>query len=262
MPEESTATPDTSPRTRRARGPTKPFPSVPFEKVAQFAISINQFGVSGEIQRLTLLGKLNMSSGSSATRALISAGKKYGLTIGNFGATSLKLTANGEIFTGAAATGADTSKLGFSFAIEKIDPFIAVYERLREKRLPDDGVLKDEFVRAGLSADDASTAAEIFLGNLRYLGLIQPISGSDHVRDISAIAPDVQSQEPISPSDNGGSATETPSTEAQTSKNGDMMIPAKEPSVHIDVQIHIDSNAAAAQIDQIFASMAKHLYGR
>ncbi|MCX6345268.1 MAG: hypothetical protein NT018_09385 [Armatimonadetes bacterium] len=35
-----------------------------------------------------------------------------------------------------------------------------------------------------------------------------------------------------------------------------------DPSLHIDVQIHIDANATPEQIDQIFASMAKHLYGR
>lgn len=34
------------------------------------------------------------------------------------------------------------------------------------------------------------------------------------------------------------------------------------PSLHIDVQVHIASDASADQIDQIFASMAKHLYGR
>ncbi|MCL6520389.1 MAG: hypothetical protein K6T99_11210 [Armatimonadetes bacterium] len=37
---------------------------------------------------------------------------------------------------------------------------------------------------------------------------------------------------------------------------------APDPSVHINVQIHIDANATPEQIDQIFASMAKHLYGR
>lgn len=36
----------------------------------------------------------------------------------------------------------------------------------------------------------------------------------------------------------------------------------RQPEVHIDVQIHIASDASADQIDQIFASMAKHLYGR
>lgn len=35
-----------------------------------------------------------------------------------------------------------------------------------------------------------------------------------------------------------------------------------DPSLHIDVQIHIDANATPEQIDQIFASMSKHLYGR
>lgn len=34
------------------------------------------------------------------------------------------------------------------------------------------------------------------------------------------------------------------------------------PSVHIDLQIHISPEASPNQIDAIFASMAKHLYGR
>lgn len=33
------------------------------------------------------------------------------------------------------------------------------------------------------------------------------------------------------------------------------------PSLHIDVQVHISPEASPDQIDQIFASMAKHLYG-
>lgn len=32
------------------------------------------------------------------------------------------------------------------------------------------------------------------------------------------------------------------------------------PSLHIDVQIHISSDLSTEQIDQVFASMAKHLY--
>lgn len=33
------------------------------------------------------------------------------------------------------------------------------------------------------------------------------------------------------------------------------------PALHIDIQIHISPEASADQIDHIFASMAKHLYG-
>ncbi|MCK7475538.1 MAG: DUF5343 domain-containing protein [Rhodopseudomonas palustris] len=34
------------------------------------------------------------------------------------------------------------------------------------------------------------------------------------------------------------------------------------PAVHIDIQIHISPGSTAQQIDKIFESMAKHLYGR
>jgi len=34
------------------------------------------------------------------------------------------------------------------------------------------------------------------------------------------------------------------------------------PAVHIDIQIHISPESTAGQIDKIFESMAKHLYGR
>ena len=34
------------------------------------------------------------------------------------------------------------------------------------------------------------------------------------------------------------------------------------PPLHLDVQIHIPADASLEQIDRIFSSMAKHLYGR
>lgn len=36
---------------------------------------------------------------------------------------------------------------------------------------------------------------------------------------------------------------------------------AEGPTLHIDIQVHISPEASADQIDQVFASMAKHLYG-
>jgi hypothetical protein len=45
----------------------------------------------------------------------------------------------------------------------------------------------------------------------------------------------------------------SPSAEAVRASGG--------PALHIDVQIHISPEASIEQIDQIFSSMAKHLYG-
>jgi hypothetical protein len=36
---------------------------------------------------------------------------------------------------------------------------------------------------------------------------------------------------------------------------------AKQPAIHIDIQIHISPESSAEQIDKIFESMARHLYG-
>lgn len=66
-------------------------------------------------------------------------------------------------------------------------------------------------------------------------------------------------------SDNGAnppvSAPPTPAVDANAP-----LVPtastALTPSVHIDLQIHISPDASPDQIDSIFASMAKHLYGR
>lgn len=37
--------------------------------------------------------------------------------------------------------------------------------------------------------------------------------------------------------------------------------PAQGPTLHIDIQVHISPEASAEQIEHVFASMAKHLYG-
>lgn len=42
---------------------------------------------------------------------------------------------------------------------------------------------------------------------------------------------------------------------------GEQRLQSHPPALHIDIQVHISPEASAEQIDQVFASMAKHLYG-
>ena len=66
--------------------------------------------------------------------------------------------------------------------------------------------------------------------------------------------------------DSGAASPPTPPSTAGTQPHeGKVSIPISNtrqlaPSLHIDVQIHIASDASAEQIEQIFASMGKHLY--
>jgi hypothetical protein len=47
----------------------------------------------------------------------------------------------------------------------------------------------------------------------------------------------------------------------QTSPTTAGRLATQGPTLHIDIQVHISPEASADQIDQVFASMAKHLYG-
>lgn len=56
-------------------------------------------------------------------------------------------------------------------------------------------------------------------------------------------------------------ATGAPVTNQSTVGNDGNFDSINRPNLHIDLQIHISPDSTPDQIDTIFASMAKHLYG-
>lgn len=58
---------------------------------------------------------------------------------------------------------------------------------------------------------------------------------------------------------NGNAASESP---VQPLVAPPQNIESPVPALHIDVQVHISAEASESQIDKIFESMAKHLYGK
>ena len=108
----------------------------------------------------------------------------------------------------------------------------------------------------------------IFVSNIRYLNLVQEVSGTDFVRTIDDIIDRIPSSrsgdESVPPAirESSSSPEYTGATNVANRTNAENRKIAREPSLHIDVQVHIDATASAEQIDQVFASMAKHLYGR
>ena len=121
-------------------------------------------------------------------------------------------------------------------------------------------MLHDELKRSGVSESDCSHAAEIFTANLRFLGLVDDVAGSEYVRSIERV-----DEESPTNSDNNPSELliDDNSVESVVPEggNGQLARPNNRPGLHINIQVHIDPTSNAEQIDQIFASMAKHLYG-
>lgn len=110
----------------------------------------------------------------------------------------------------------------------------------------------------GSSPRVAETATPLFIALSREAGLNvgdDVRSASNNTQRISRSPRQVRSREDRTtlPTTAGISATQSDPT-ASGADSG--------PALHIDVQVHVDSSATAEQIDQIFASMARHLYGK
>jgi len=247
---------------RRTRGPSKSFPIVSLESILLLPKGIIEHGVGDKIRRITLFGKLGKSPDSGQTRQLISSSNKYGLTAGSYAAEYLEVTADGRGIAHADVEPREKLELEFKIAFSQFETFAKLYERLKNKKVPDLAVLKDELAQLGVAEGDRSTASTVFIENARFLGLIQEVSGSER------LVPLEQAIEELDGSVTGSVQSAAPEAATARSKRASPPETATAanfstagPSIHIDIQIHIDSSASADQIDQIFASMARHLYG-
>ena len=256
---------------KKGRGPTKRYPVKTFEDSLRIPKGILEYGVGDQMRRLTLFQSIGISSpDSSATRDLLTSSGRYGLTTGSYSAEYLSLTADGKSIVVGSHSDPKILEKEFQLAIAQFEPFQSLYERLKNKRFPDPAVLKDELGKVGIAANDQNKAAEVFTENARYLGVVREYGGTNHIIPIKQALEELPSTAPASTVVTGQTTDEAsscaPSTGEQAATQVD--VPSKSqvslngPTVHIDIQVHIDSSASPEQIDQIFASMARHLYRR
>ncbi len=244
---------------RNRRSPRKRFPLLPFKDTLVLPRGILDYGLDGSINRLTLMGKMGKSPSSSATRVLISSSYKYGLTTGSYNSPTLQVTDNGSVVLGAVSRSQETIEKRFELAIGQIKPFDLLYNKLKNQRLPDVAVLRDEFVQIDVDKSDSEKAVKIFTENLRYLGLVQEVSGREYVKGLEDVLKDASGMDDKAPA---LSEVDPPMETIEPAEvNGKTPSQTKRPALHIDIQVHIDPTSSAEQIDQIFASMARHLYG-
>ena len=240
----------------------KPFPLTTFSDALSFAQGISGLGADGPIKRLTLLDQLGKRPGSSKTRDLITHSATYGLTKGSSGAEFIELTADGKV----AVDGSDNARQRrkhFDLAISRIGPFRKVFDRYKGKSMPKPAFLKDALEQVGVASDDTDQAIATLQQNLEFVGAITDVSGVTHID-----MPSFGSQRSVDDGDpdgvgkggtQGSNANRQPDDKGHD-KSG-LRPPTTGPHLHIDVQVHIDSNATPELIDQIFKSMATHLYG-
>ena len=248
---------------RRGRGPAKSFPLTPFQDALVLPRALHDHGVDGVLRRVTAFDRMGRSPESGAGRQLVTDAARYGLTSGSYQAEQLRLDEDGKRLFQPGISERKRKEMEFEFAIRRFEPFGSLYERLKDKRVPAPDVLIDQLT--AVPAGDRQKCAEVFLKNLRYIGLIREVAGAERVISIEQMLEEV-------PEKVGTSAAREPER-APAARVPDVEIPSPEarersrpaaasPTLHIDVNIHIGSDASPEQIEQIFASMARHLYGR
>lgn len=243
------------------RGPNRPFPPVSLQEVLPIAKTIVSQGMGDRMRRGTLFEKLKRSPDSSKSRDLLSASLRYGLTTGSYRADFITVTEDGKRIAAGEGEVISDPRLAFDCAIANFEPFQQLYERLKDKRIPSESVLCDEITQLGVSLGNSKSAAEVFLANASAAGIIREsqAGGGHRVISIEQVLeeteslPDDDPKKALTPSQIPNAPATAPATQP-SERSG--------PSLHIDVQVHIDSSATTEQIDQIFASMAKHLYGK
>ena len=131
-----------------------------------------------KVRRLTLFEKLDQSPDSAETRRLITASNQYGLTRGSYTAEYLELTPLGADASGDDVPAAKQIAARFELAINKFEPFKALYERLKNNKLPTREVMVDYVRELEMPEEQLGECVDAFVLNAKFLRLLRTISGS------------------------------------------------------------------------------------
>lgn len=172
-PESETA----APRKRTIR----PFPASAFEEALAFAKELFAVGSGQPVRRLTLFDHLKKAPDSGPSRALVTNSNKYGLTKGSYTAEQLELTSEGRRAVDDGYPKREQAHARAKLAILEIEPFKQLYDRFTNAKLPAKAVLTDAIKEFGVAEEFAEEAVDTFIVNLRFVGLLQTLSGADRI---------------------------------------------------------------------------------
>lgn len=159
----------------------RPFPACPFEEALEFATVILEYGSGQPVRRVSLFDHLGKSPDSGGSRQLITNANKYGLTKGGYQADMLELTPDGSRAVDEEIGKRELVKARIKLAIEDIEPFSKLYARFAGNKLPAKAALIDAIKEFEVPEELAEEAVDTFIVNLRFIGLLQTLSGAERI---------------------------------------------------------------------------------
>lgn len=157
------------------------FPASTFEEATEYARRIFEIGSGQPVKRLTLFNAMGKSPDSSASRQLITNSNKYGLTKGSYTSEQIELTDVGRKCVDNEFSEREVAKAQIEAAIYSVEPFKSLYGQIVNNKLPQKAVLVDKIKELDVEADAAEEAVDTFILNLRFVRLLQMLSGAERI---------------------------------------------------------------------------------
>ncbi len=165
----------------RGRAASKPFPAQTFEEALQLANAIQKTAGSNSVRRLTLFSEMGKSPESSASRSLVTAAGRYGLTTGGVQSEHLQLTPDGDVATSDDVSERERARARIKLAVNSIEIFKQLYDQFSGQKLPSTAILEDSATALGVPEHLKKECVETFLVNLRCVGLLNVLSGVERI---------------------------------------------------------------------------------
>lgn len=159
----------------------RPFPACSFEEALDFSREVFNYGSGKSVRRISLFDHLNKSPESSASRQLITNSNKYGLIKGGYSADQIELTSEGIKAIDDELPAREQRKSRIQLAVEQIETFSKLYDRFAGNKLPARAALIDATKEFEVPVELAEEAVDTFVVNLRFLELLQTLSGAERI---------------------------------------------------------------------------------
>ncbi|WP_294316170.1 hypothetical protein [uncultured Sphingomonas sp.] len=184
-PAKKTASPKTRPVEKvakpRGKAGSRPFPHLTFEEAFQLAEAIQAFAGSNAVRRLTLFDHLKRAPESGPTRQWVTTAARYGLIKGNAASEMLELTPDGDVATNKDVSQREQTRARIKLAIDSIELFKNLYSKFSGQKLPSPALMEDATGDLGIDQRLRKEAVEMFIVNLRFVGLLQTLSGAERI---------------------------------------------------------------------------------
>jgi hypothetical protein len=178
---ESSTSPSKEKAKPRGKAGSRLFPHLTFEEAFQLAEAIQIFAGSNSVRRLTLFDHMKRAPESGPTRQWVTTAARYGLIKGNAASEMLELTPDGDVATNKDISAREQTRARIKLAIDSVDLFKSLYGKFAGQKLPSPALMEDAAGDFGLDEKLRREAVEMFIVNLRFVGLLQTLSGAERI---------------------------------------------------------------------------------